>query len=168
MPTYPLDDDGPSKRFSGIGPCLMRTRPQFMATGGGDVRAFMDNVQAVLLERIPGAAAVIYHLRKQLRDITEPPIMSPHQEPFPHRFGPCVLVFGVGVVNMDEFVVVGVPIRPDTCSERHSLNVVLKGGAKHLARLLSHTLTKHAPVQISTRRAVTHRTTNLIRWIDYK
>ena len=168
MPTYPLDDDGPPKRCCGIGPYLVRTQPQFMATGGGDVRAFMDNVQAVLLERIPGAAAVIYHLWKQLRDITEPPLMSPHQEPFPHRVGPCMLVFGVSVVNMDGLVVVGVLIRYDTCSERHSLNVVLKGGAKHLARLLAHTLTKHAPVQISTRRAVTHRTTNLKRWIDYR
>ena len=89
---YPPHDGGPPKRCSGIGPCLVRTRLQFMATGRVDVRAFMDNVQAVLLERIPGAAAVMYHLQKQLRDITESPPMSPHQEPLPHRVGPCVLV----------------------------------------------------------------------------
>ena len=89
---YPLHDGGPPKRCSGIGPCLVRTRPQFMATGRVNVRAFMDSVQAVLFERFAGAAAVIYHLRKQLRDITESPPMSPHQEPLPHRVVPCVLV----------------------------------------------------------------------------
>ena len=56
---------------------------------------------------------------------------------------------------MDGLVVVGMPGRSDTCGERHTLNVVLNGGAKHLARLFAHTLPKYAPALIATR-VVTH------------
>ena len=65
-------------------------------------------------------------------NVTSTGTLSPHGRPLRASIG-------VSVANMDGLVVVGMPGRSDTCGERHALNVVLNGGAKHLARSCSLT-----------------------------